>query len=193
MPELYLIAGCNGAGKTTGCATLLPEFLNISEFVNADIIAARLSPVDPGKAALEAGRIMLSGINQLITEKKDFVFETTLSGKTYLSLIKRAKADGYTVTILYLWLASKEIAKTRVEERVRKGGHNIEPEVIDRRYDRGIKHLFSSYLPLSDAWQILDNTTGEYKIVAKKDVAQTMDVENPELWDKIQLQYHALK
>ncbi|MBO9566302.1 MAG: zeta toxin family protein [Niastella sp.] len=125
MPNLYIIAGCNGAGKTTASFTILPEILNCKEFVNADSIAAGLSPFNPDNVALEAGRIMLQRINQLMNEKIDFAFETTLATRSYVQLIKRAQEIGYEVTLLFFWLNSPEIAVERVAKRVSKGGHHI--------------------------------------------------------------------
>ena len=119
MANLYVIAGCNGAGKTTASYTVLPEMLNCKEFVNADSIAAGLSPFKPESVSFEAGRIMLNRISQLIGEKVDFGFETTLSAKSYISLIKNAREAGYEISLLYFWLSSPEFAISRVAERVR--------------------------------------------------------------------------
>jgi predicted ABC-type ATPase len=106
MAELYIIAGCNGAGKTTASLTILPDILNCKEFVNADSIAAGLSPFSPEGVAWEAGRLMLQRINQLMQERADFAFETTLAARTYVSLIKKARSAGYEITLLYFWLSS---------------------------------------------------------------------------------------
>jgi predicted ABC-type ATPase len=125
MPNLYIIAGCNGAGKTTASLTVLPEVLNCFEFVNADSIAAGLSPLNPDSVAFEAGRIMLNRIRHLLNNEVDFAFETTLSTKSYVSLIKEAKTRGYQITLLYFWLNSPELAINRVTNRVSQGGHNI--------------------------------------------------------------------
>lgn len=146
MPNLFIIAGCNGAGKTTASFTILPEMLNCREFVNADNIAAGLSPFNPESVALEAGRLMLTRIYELMKEGVDFAFETTLATKSYVSLIRKAKALDYKITLLFIWLDSPNIAKQRVEERVNKGGHNILPEVIERRYYRGIFNFFNLYI-----------------------------------------------
>jgi predicted ABC-type ATPase len=123
MPNLYIIAGCNGAGKTTASYIVLPKLLNCNEFVNADNIAAGLSPFNPESVALAAGRIMLSRINELLTDGVDFAFETTLSTKSYVSFVKKAKELAYEVTLLYFWLSSPRVATDRVAKRVRQGGH----------------------------------------------------------------------
>lgn len=159
MPELYIIAGCNGAGKTTASFTLLPEILGCKEFVNADIIAADMCPPNPESVALPAGRQMLHRIRELMQEKTDFAFETTLATKSYVSLIEKAKEAGYTVTLLFFWLDSPEMAEKRVLKRVEEGGHHIPPEIIKRRYHRGISNLMNLYIPICDNWLMIDNTS----------------------------------
>lgn len=155
--NLYIIAGCNGAGKTTACFTILPETINCKEFVNADEIAKGLSPFQPEKVAFESGRIMLNRINELLENEVSFAFETTLSTKSYKEKILRAKEKGYNITLLFFWLRNIELAKERVKIRVLEGGHNIEPEVIKRRYVKGLKNLFKIYLPIVDGAFIYDN------------------------------------
>jgi len=140
MPNLYIIAGCNGAGKTTASYTILPEILDCREFVNADNIAAGLSPFNPESVAIEAGRIMLKRIDELLNEGADFALETTLSTRSYVPFIKKAKQAGYEVTLLYFWLDSPQTAYNRVAKRVSEGGHDIPIDVIKRRYFRGIKN-----------------------------------------------------
>jgi predicted ABC-type ATPase len=159
MPKLYIIAGCNGAGKTTASFSLLPEILDCKEFVNAHIIAAGMCPINPESVALPAGRQMLCRIRELMLEKTDFAFETTLATKRYVSLIEKAKETGYTVTLLFFWLNSPEMAEKRVLKRVGEGGHHIPPEVIKRRYHRGISNLMNLYIPLCDNWLMIDNTS----------------------------------
>ena len=169
MPNLYVIAGCNGAGKTTASYTILPEILDCKEFVNADNIAAGLSPFNPERVALEAGRIMLSRIHDLLNERADFAFETTLSTRSYVSLIKEAKGKGYEVTLLYLWLDSPDRAIKRVAIRVAKGGHYIPHDVVKRRYYRGIMNLIQLYKPLCDKWLMFDNMDVEPHLIANYD------------------------
>lgn len=137
--KLYIISGCNGAGKTTASFTILPEILNCKEFVNADEIAKGLSPFQPEKVAFEAGRIMLKRINELLSENENFAFETTLSTRSYKSKIIEAKARGYRVTLLFFWLQNVELAKERVKTRVLEGGHNIEETVIKRDIIEALK------------------------------------------------------
>lgn len=182
MPNLYIIAGCNGAGKTTASLTFLPEMLNCYEFVNADSIAAGLSPFQPDKVAFEAGRIMLNRINKLIDEKVDFAFETTLSTKSYQSLIKSARKSGYDIWLLFFWLPSPEMAKERVESRVKNGGHSIPGDVIIRRYYRGISNLINIYYSIADNWFVLDNSTPESRLIAGGQNTIVNQIINNEIW-----------
>lgn len=137
--RLYIISGCNGAGKTTASFTILPDILNCKEFVNADEIAKGLSPFQPETVAFEAGRIMLNRINELLETGVTFAFETTLATKSYKSKIEQAQVRGYKVTLLFFWLENVELALSRVATRVKEGGHNMPEEVIKRRYVAGIK------------------------------------------------------
>lgn len=185
MPNLYIIAGCNGAGKTTASYTILPEILHCKEFVNADSIAAGLSPFNPESVALEAGRIMLHRINQLIEEKVDFAFETTLSTRSYLPLIKKVQQVAYEVTLLFFWLNSPELAKQRVAKRVSKGGHNIPPDVIERRYYRGIVNLINLYLPVCDNWLLVNNMNVIPDLIAQGGLHSDIIIKNADIWDAI--------
>lgn len=191
MPNLYIISGCNGAGKTTASYTVLPEILDCREFVNADNIAAELSPDNPENAALEAGRIMLTKIHELLEEGVDFAFETTLSTKSYVSFVKKAQLAGYEVTLLYFWLNSPEMAADRVAQRVSMGGHNIPLEVIQRRYYRGIKNLIKLYIPICDSWLVINNMTGEPEIVAElSNSSNEKLIINADIWETILDQSH---
>lgn len=176
--NLYIISGCNGAGKTTASFTILPEILNCKEFVNADEIAKGLSPFQPESVAFEAGRIMLNRINDLLESKESFAFETTLSTKSYQKTVSLAKQMGYRVTLLYFWLQNVELAKARVRIRVIEGGHNINEEVIERRYIRGIKNLFDIYLPIVDGALIFDNSEGIHELLADKDASGSFNIAN---------------
>ncbi len=158
MPNLFVISGCNGAGKTTASYTILPNMLNCGNFVNADEIARGLSPFAPEKASIQAGRIMLTRVDELLKEGQDFAIETTLATRTYTNLIKRAQGLGYKVTLLYFWLNMPSLAIERVKLRVESGGHNVDEESIRRRYDMGIKNLFNLYIPICEYWMIIDNS-----------------------------------
>ncbi|MDP2059506.1 MAG: zeta toxin family protein [Flavobacteriaceae bacterium] len=184
--KLYIIAGCNGAGKTTASFTILPEILDCKEFVNADEIARGLSPFQPEKVSVEAGRIMLNRIDELLSENENFAFETTLSSKSYKNKIIEAKEKGYRVTLLFFWLQNIELAKERVKTRVSEGGHNIESEVIERRYIRGVKNLFDIYLPIVDGALIFDNSEGKHELIADKQKDKLLNILN-------QLKFNLLK
>jgi predicted ABC-type ATPase len=188
MPNLYIIAGCNGAGKTTASNTIFPDILDCNEFVNADYIAAGISPFNPEGAAFEAGRIMLHRINQLLTEGKDFAFETTLSTRSYVSFIQKAKDAGFRVSIVYIWLSSPEQAKERVAMRVAQGGHHIPDDVVERRYYKGIKNLFKLFMPVCDYWIIGDNSLGKLSTIASGTGIVEINVKNHDIWNSIKAQ-----
>jgi len=166
--NLYIIAGCNGAGKTTASFTILPDILNCKEFVNADEIAKGLSPFQPEKVAFEAGRIMLNRINELLQQNENFAFETTLATKSYKNKILEAKNKNYNITLLFFWLKTIELAQERVKTRVLEGGHSIPKNLIERRFYRGIKNLFDIYLKIVDQALIFDNSEGIHQLIAEK-------------------------
>jgi predicted ABC-type ATPase len=188
MPNLYIIAGCNGAGKTTASYSVLPNMLNCREFVNADGIAAGLSPFNPDKVAIEAGRIMLNRIDALLDDGVDFAIETTLSSKSYLSLIKDARAIGYKVTLVFFWLGSPQEAKQRVATRVSKGGHHIPDNVVDRRYYKGLYNLHHLYIPICDFWMIFNNTQGNPEFIGEGEFSQLKMIYNRDIWERIKRQ-----
>ncbi len=185
-PNLYIISGCNGAGKTTASFTILPEILNCKEFVNADEIARGLSPFQPEKVSFEAGRIMLRRINELLESNENFAFETTLATKSYKHKIAEAKKRGFNVILLFFWLENVDLAIERVRARVAEGGHNIEIDVIKRRYLNGLKNLFKIYLPIVDEVMIFDNSIGEYELIAEKTMYTTISILNEYKFKKIQ-------
>ena len=156
--SLYIISGCNGAGKTTASYSVLPKMLDCLEFVNADEIARGLSPFNPESVAIEAGRLMLQRIEDLLAKDETFAIETTLATKSYINLVRRAQAKGYRVNVLFFWLRTPELALQRVAERVASGGHNIPEEIVRRRYVAGISNLFRIFIPEVDFWNIYDNS-----------------------------------
>lgn len=156
---LYVIAGCNGAGKTTASFTVLPEMLDCREFVNADEIAKGLSPFNPEGVAIQAGRLMIDRIIHLLKEGETFAFETTLATRSYVKLIQQAQKRGYFVTLLFFSLSSPEQAVARVAKRVSQGGHNIPTDVVYRRFKAGLQNLFQLYIPVVDYWTLYDNST----------------------------------
>jgi len=187
--NLYIIAGCNGAGKTTASFTVLPEMLDCREFVNADEIARGLSPFQPEKVAIEAGRVMLGRIENLLNENSDFAFETTLATKSYKSTILRAQENGYNVTLLFFWLRTVELAKERVRIRVAEGGHNIEEDVIERRYLNGIRNLFDIYLPIANVALIFDNSNVDPELIAEKAEKSIITIANEQKYNEL-LKYY---
>ncbi|MDE6098622.1 MAG: zeta toxin family protein [Muribaculaceae bacterium] len=157
-PRLYIIAGCNGAGKTTASVSILPRVLKCLEFVNADEIAKGLSPFRPEEVAIEAGRLMLQRVEELLDQRSTFAIETTLATRSYRRLVLRAHELGYRVILLFFWLPSPEMAEQRVAARVAEGGHDIPKTVIHRRYWLGIQNLFSIFAPIVDRWSLYDNS-----------------------------------
>lgn len=183
--NLYIISGCNGAGKTTASYTVLPQILECKEFVNADEIAKGLSPFNPESVAYEAGRLMLQRIDDLLESNVTFAIETTLATKSYVNLVRRAQSMGYFVHLIFFWLESPELAINRVAERVRKGGHNIPQDVIRRRYVAGIVNLFGRFMDEVDLWMIYDNSRTPRTFVAKGGKSLATSVESEMLFNKI--------
>lgn len=188
MPNLYIIGGPNGAGKTTAAMTVLPEILDCFEFVNADAIAAGLSPFKPESVAFEAGRLMLERIELLLSQHIDFAIETTLATKSYVSLVKKAQSFGYEVTLLFLWLPSAEMAVERVKKRVLTGGHDIPEEIVRRRYGRGLRNLIKDFMPICNHWHIYENIDGQYNEIIRSSNGNVTIVKI-ELWELIKHSY----
>lgn len=189
MKRLFIIAGCNGAGKTTASYTILPDILNCNEFVNADEIARGLSPFNPDKSSFQAGRLMLKRIKELMKAGNDFAFETTLATKSYKNFVVEAKENGYEVTLLFFFLESPEMAIKRVKIRVEEGGHNIPENVIKRRYENGLKNFFGIFKPIVDSWTFIDISDGTYNIVADGN-SSFEKIENEKIWKSLNAKYH---
>ncbi len=179
MPQLYVISGCNGAGKTTASYALLPEMLGCSQFVNSDEFAKSLSPFSPDAASIQASKLMLLKMNYLFNRKEDFAIATTLATRSLKRMIVKSRAQGYNVTILYFWLNSPELAIERVRARVASGGHNIPDEVVRRRYTAGLHYFFNVYRQMADRWILADNSKIPFKVVAEgqKDLLTIKDEE----------------
>ncbi len=165
QPKIIIIAGPNGAGKTTFAREFLPYEADCPVFVNADLIAAGLSPFAPERAAMQAGRLMLQAIAHHLTQRENFAFETTLSGKSYAHQIPQWRRAGYRVELFFLRLLSADMAVQRVAERVRQGGHHIPEDTIRRRFDAGLQLLRAVYQPLVDQWAVYDNSGDEPQLV----------------------------
>ncbi len=185
MPRLFIISGCNGAGKTTASYTLLPEMLECSQYVNSDEFAKGLAPFDPESAAVQASRLMLLRIKYLLKRKEDFSIETTLATRSLLKMIAGAQAEGYTVTLMYFWLNSPDLAVARVKARVEAGGHNIPEETVRRRYRMGLSYFFRDYAPLCDRWILADNSQVPFRVIAEGHKDGTTVIKDYETFHRI--------
>ena len=189
MKRLFIIAGCNGAGKTTASYTILPEILNCDEFVNADEIAKGISPFNPDKNSFQAGRIMLERIHYLRRSGNDFAFETTLSTRSYKGFITEAQKEGYEVTLIFFYLNSVKLAIKRVKTRVIEGGHNIPENVIRRRYEKGLENFFVIFKSVVNSWILVDNSERNLQIIAERKNSY-QKITNQETWDYLKRKYH---
>ncbi|MFH1146418.1 MAG: zeta toxin family protein [Pseudomonadota bacterium] len=183
-PTVYVISGPNGAGKTTFANEFLPDFVHCREFLNADLIAAGLSPFAPETQNFRAGRLLLTRIKELTKAKQDFGFETTLSGRSYVSLLSKMQTDGYSIVLFFLWLPSADLAVARVRNRVQQGGHNVPESIVRRRFEAGIRNLFQLYRPWLNAWWIYDASRLPPEIVAQEEDGKLLVLDSP-LFEKI--------
>jgi predicted ABC-type ATPase len=165
-PNAYIIAGPNGVGKTTFAREFLPNYADCKNFINADLIAQGMSPFSPETAAFHAGRIMLGEISLFAKRGADFGFETTLSGRSHLHLIRQLKNNGYAAHFFFLWVPSVDLALSRVRARVSEGGHNVPEAVVRRRFGRSIRNFFIHYRRLADSWSLFDNSGATPIVIA---------------------------
>jgi predicted ABC-type ATPase len=163
--RIIIIAGPNGAGKTTFARAFLPGEAQCRRFINADLIAAGLSPFAPDAQAIKAGRLMLKEMAACVARDESFAFETTLSGMAYLRHIERWRARGYHVGLHFLGLPRVDMAIARVAERVRQGGHDIAEQVIRRRFASGRRNFDKHYRAAVDAWALYDNSDIEPALI----------------------------
>jgi len=185
MPKLYIISGCNGAGKTTASYSLLPELLECRQFVNSDEFAKILSPFHPDKAYVAASRFMLMKIRYLFSRREDFSIETTLATRSLLKTIKKAQAAGYNATVIYFWLNSPELAIERIKARVEAGGHDIPEATVRRRYNVGLHYFLRDYSQVCDRWILADNSKVPFTVVAEGRKSETLIIKNQETYDTI--------
>ena len=164
-----IIAGPNGSGKTTFALEYLPRITQGYKFINADMIAAGLSPLSPGGEMLAASRLLLREVKDYVARRKSFALETTLSGKSYLRLVRQLLADDWQVNLYYLWLPSVEMSISRVAERVACGGHDIPLEAIQRRYARSLDNLLNHYSLLCSSTTCIDNSGDSLEVIFVQD------------------------
>jgi predicted ABC-type ATPase len=182
--NLYILAGPNGAGKTTFARRFLPDYARCFEFVNVDLIASGLSPFNPERAALKAGRIMLEQIHSLAKRGVDFGFESTLSGKTYVRFLRGMKRGGYSIHIFFLWINDVELGLERIKLRVRNGGHAIPEATVRRRFGRSLANFLRVYKPLADSWTIFDNSGDIPKMIAFEESGK-IEILDPDLFNNL--------
>jgi len=185
MPDVIVIAGPNGAGKSTLAPALLRDTLRIPEYVNADTIAEGLSAFAPEDASFHAGRVMLGRLHELAEARKDFAFETTLASRFYAGWLKQLQAQGYRVSIIFLWLPVVELAIKRVETRVQSGGHSIPEETIRRRFDRGLRNLFALYLQVANSWRVFNSSQYPPQEIARYTEDSGMLIFEDQTWNQI--------
>ena len=163
--NVYIIAGPNGSGKTSFAREFLPHYADCTHFINADLIAQGLSPFSPVVAAMKAGRLVLQEIQEFSNKEVSFAFETTLSGKTYLSLLKSLKSKDYKIHLFFLWIPSSNLALERIKDRVASGGHDVPAIDVRRRFRRSINNFLKIYEPFLDAWMLFDNSGEKHSLV----------------------------
>ncbi len=185
-PVVYVIAGPNGAGKTTFATEFLPV-AGVMEFLNADLLAAGLSPLQPGSMGVRSARLLLARWRELVSQRRDFAFESTLSGRTYAGMLRAARAAGYKVRLCYLWLPNISMSLRRVRQRVRKGGHNVPELDLRRRFFPSLQNFFSLYLPLADEALLFNAASHPPQLVARWQGRVAWRLE-PELYEHIQSQ-----
>jgi predicted ABC-type ATPase len=166
QPQVAVLGGINGAGKTTASQRILREALRIPVFTNADAIARGLNAFDPESEAMKAGRIMLEHMRAMVAARRSFAFETTLAARTYARWLGEMKRGGYAVHLFYYWLESADMAISRVADRVKSGGHYVPDDTIRRRYSRSVRNFLELYRPLVTTWQVFDNSRGGSRLIA---------------------------
>ena len=184
---MYILAGCNGSGKTTASYNSLPGIFDCSEFVNSDEFAKSLAPFNPESVPVQASRYMLLKTKFLFERRMDFSIETTLATRSLVKMVKAARAQGYFVTVFYMWLSSPEIAIARIKARVDAGGHYIPEETVKRRYYVGLKYFFNVYVPECDRWILADNSDPPFKVVAEG-TRNSISIKEPALYEHIRAQ-----
>jgi predicted ABC-type ATPase len=186
VKEIILLGGPDGAGRSTAAKVLLPQYLDLFTFLNADETTRQIAPADPESVALTAGRRLIERMRTLVSEGRSFALETTCSGKSYLRLLEQCKRDKWRITLLFFWLPSPEAAVERVARRVSLGGHGIPVDVIHRRYRAGVWNMRNLYLPLANEAEIYDNSLSPRVLIAEKRSGQALRVCDFGRWRKIE-------
>jgi predicted ABC-type ATPase len=189
-PSIVLVAGPNGAGKSTLAPFLLRDALAVSEFVNADRIAQGLSAFNPETVAIQAGRLMLARLDELAQQRATFAFETTLASRSFASWLRTRRSEGYAIYLVFLWLPDPEEALRRVAERVARGGHDVPPDVVHRRYAAGLRNFFMLYQPIATAWRFYDTSAPwPARLLAAGQGASATAVTDRVLWHELVQQW----
>jgi len=185
MKDIVLLGGPNGAGKTTAARVIVPDFLGLNEFLNADEFARGIAPGNLEKAAWAAGRRMLERMRELVGRDESFGLETTCAGRSYLHFLRNCKLKGWRITLVYFWLKSPELAVTRVAHRVSEGGHAVPPDIIRRRYSASVANMRKLYLPLADEVEIYDNSDWRRVLIATRREGGLLVIRDSKRWAKI--------
>ena len=187
-PICYIIAGPNGAGKTAFATEFLPHYANCRNFVNPDLLARAYSPFDPDAGMLRAGRTVLERIAEFTKARVDFAFETTLAGRSYVPLLRKMKAAGFRLHLLYLWIPSPELALLRIRDRVENGGHNVPERDVRRRFGRTLGNLFTLYRPLLDTLHFFDNSSDTPRLIFKDESGRTK-ISDAALYERLRQEF----
>jgi predicted ABC-type ATPase len=183
-PQCYIIAGPNGTGKTTFAMEFLPRFVRCLNFINPDLIAQGISPLDPSRSMIRAGRFVLEEIRRQVARGEDFAFETTLAGRTYYRQIHGMKVSGYMIRMIYLWLPSPDLALSRIQARVEAGGHSVPEADVRRRFGRSLANLFRIYRPLVNSLNFFDNSGDEPVLIFREEEGKSK-IDNSDLYQQI--------
>jgi predicted ABC-type ATPase len=184
----YIIAGPNGAGKTTFATRFLPIYADCRNFINPDLLARAYSPFDPDAGMLRAGRTVLERIAELTQARKDFAFETTLSGRAYVPLLNRVKKAGFRLHMFYLRIPSPDLALLRIRDRVESGGHNVPERDVRRRFGRTLRNLFALYQPLLDTLHFFDNSSDTPRLIFKEE-ARELTLNDAALYERLRQEF----
>ena len=185
-PYVVAIAGPNGAGKSTAMKNVLTGPLSVNEFVNADVIARGLSGLDPDRAAIAAGRIMLTRLSELAKQRHNFAFESTLSSRTFLPRLSLLIEDGYDFHLLFVWVDGADACVRRVTDRVQMGGHLVPEADVRRRYFRSIDNFHTLYRPIASSWQLIENTGVSPVRIASGGREKSTVICQPERWTQFE-------